>query len=69
MKDWKDVRKNIPTWQDIFMNADTATKRVLVNKLIERIDVKKEIIIIRFKINLNNFFQQSRISNGFGVSE
>lgn len=69
VKDWKDVRKNIPTWQDIFMNADTATKRVLVNKLIERIDVKKEIIIIRFKINLNNFFQQSRISNGFGVSE
>ena len=49
------------------MNADTATKRVLVDKLIERIDITKDDIVIRFKININDFFQQPRISDGFGV--
>lgn len=65
--DWKELREQIPTWQEVFLNADVATKRVLVNKLIERIDVKKDEVIIRFKINLNDFFQQPRISDGFGV--
>lgn len=63
VKDWEDVQKKIPTWQDIFMKADAPTKRVLVNKLIERIDVKKDGIKVRFKINLDNFFSQPRISN------
>ena len=67
--DWKTLREQIPTWQDIFLNADVATKRVLVNKLIERIDVKKDEVVIRFKINLNDFFQQPRMSGEFGVPE
>ena len=65
--DWKMLREQIPTWQDVFLNADTATKRVLVNKLIERIDVKKDEVVIRFKINLNNFLQQPRMSGDHGV--
>lgn len=65
--DWKTLREQIPTWQDVFLNADVATKRVLVNKLIERIDVKKDEVVIRFKINLNDFFQQPRMSGEFGV--
>lgn len=69
INDWEDVKSKIPTWQDIFLNADSATKRVLVNKLIERIDVKKDQVIVRFKVNLNNFFHQPRISDGFGVSQ
>jgi len=48
------LRKSIPTWQDVFLNADSATKRVLVNKLIDRIDVTKEEVIIKFKINLSD---------------
>lgn len=55
MKDWDDLRKKLPTWQEIFLEADEPTKRVLVNKLIERIDVKKNQMVIRFKINLNDF--------------
>ena len=51
-----DLKTKIPTWQDVFLNADTATKRVLVNRLIERIDIKKDEIIIRFKINLDESF-------------
>ena len=54
--DWEDVKNKIPTWHELLLNADTATKRVLVNKLVERIDITKERIVIRFKINLNDFF-------------
>lgn len=67
--EWEDIRNKIPTWTTVFLNADTPTKRVLVNKLVERIDVKKDEIVIRFKINLNDFFQQPRISDDFGVPE
>ena len=67
--EWQELRSQIPTWQEVFMNADTATKRVLVDKLIERIDITKDDIVIRFKININDFFQQPRISDGFGVSQ
>lgn len=61
LNDWEDIRNKIPTWQEVFLNADVATKRVLVNKLVERIDVKKTEVVIRFKINLNDFIPQPRI--------
>ena len=67
INEWEDIKTKIPTWQNVFLNADVETKRVLVNRLIERIDVKKDEVIIRFKINLNDFFHQPRISDGFGV--
>ena len=69
VNEWQELRSQIPTWQEVFMNADTATKRVLVDKLIERIDITKDDIVIRFKININDFFQQPRFSDGFGVSQ
>jgi len=53
--EWEDIKNKIPTWQDVFLNADVATRRVLVNKLVERIDVKKTEVVIRFKINRNDF--------------
>ena len=53
--EWEDKKNKIPTWQDVFLNADVATRRVLVNKLVERIDVKKTEVVIRFKINRNDF--------------
>ena len=51
MQDWEDLRQKIPTWQEIFLHAKTPVKRALVNKLIERIDVKDTEIHIRFKIH------------------
>ena len=69
LKDWEDVRRQIPSWNEILINADTTDKRVLVNQLIERIDITKEEIIIRFKINLSDLFPQSRISNNGVVPE
>lgn len=67
MDDWGNIRSKIPTWQDVFWNADTTTKRVLVNKLIERIDITKDSVNIRFKINLNDFFTLPRITDGSGT--
>ncbi|MBQ7955664.1 MAG: recombinase family protein [Lachnospiraceae bacterium] len=67
--DWEEVKTNIPTWHDMLLNADNTTKRVLVNKLIERIDITDETVVIRFKINLNDFFPQTRISDGFEVQK
>ncbi len=43
-------REQISTWQQVFMEADTHTKRVLINKLIERIDIVEGQIAIRFRI-------------------
>lgn len=60
--DWETLRSKIPTWQEIFLNADTPTKRVLVNKLIERIDITENKVVIRFKINLDNFLIQPRMT-------
>lgn len=67
--DWETLRSKIPTWQEIFLNADTPTKRVLVNKLIERIDMTEDEVVIRFKINLDNFLTQSRMTNNESVPE
>ena len=51
MQDWEELKQKIPTWQEIFLHAKTPVKRALVNKLIERIDVKDTEIHIRFKIH------------------
>lgn len=68
-EDRGDIRKNIPTWQDVFLNADNTTKRVLVNKLIERIDVTEDEVVVRFKINLNDFLNGHRISDDHVVQK
>lgn len=62
-KDWKELKEQIPTWQQIFKEADGQTKRVLVNKLIERIDVTADQIVVRFKINLSDFLIQPRMTS------
>lgn len=54
--------KNVPTWREIFLSADTATKRVLVNKLLERIDITKEMLVMRFQISLDEFLPKSQIT-------
>lgn len=69
MNEWNDLREKIPTWQDVFLNADTPTKRVLVNRLVDKIDIKRDEIVVRFKINLNDFFVQPRMSGDFGVQK
>lgn len=49
-EEWHERKSDIPTWKQVFKEADTQTQRALVNKLIERIDVTDEQIVVRFKI-------------------
>ena len=68
MNDWEEIHQKLPTWKEIFLNADVSRKRVLVNKLIERIDIRKDNINLRFKIDLNEFLH-SRMSMDYEVSK
>lgn len=63
VEEWETLRIKIPTWRDVFLKADIPAKRVLVNKLVERIDITDKQVIIRFKINLDEFLAQPRIIN------
>lgn len=65
--EWSDVQEKNPTWEKLFVNAETQTKRVLVNKLIGRIDVQETQIVMRFKIGLSEYL--CRISSDSGVQE
>ena len=53
-QEWESLRVQMPTWKEVFLEADNATKRVLVNKIIDKIYVKKEEVVIRFKIDLRD---------------
>lgn len=67
--DWEEIKSNIPSWREIFLHADTPTKRVLVNKLIERIDITRERMVVRFKISLDEFLPKSRMNDNHLVPE
>lgn len=66
--DWKELKAKFPTWKQVFEDTDKHTQRVLVNKLVERIDVTEEQIVIRFRINLNDFLPQPRMSGDSGTT-
>lgn len=68
-KNRNPIMSKIPTWREIFLHADTPAKRVLVNKLIERIDITRERIVIRFKISLEDLLPQSRMNDNEVVPE
>lgn len=65
-EDWQNIKDKIPTWRELFFRADTPTKRVLVNKLIERIDITGEQIAVRLRVSPGNLMPQSRMT-GDGV--
>lgn len=67
--EWDSLRMQIPTWKDVFLNADNPTKRVLVNKLIEKISVKEDEVVIRFKININEIRSKALKKSGSMVPE
>ena len=45
-KEWE----KLPTWKSVFLNADTQTKRVIINCLVWRMDIKREEAVVHFKI-------------------
>lgn len=64
---WLNLRQEIPTWQNVLFASDSSSKRVLVNRLIERIEVTRERMVVRFKIDLENFLNLSRMNGDHGV--
>lgn len=53
---WEALEKNPPTWKQLFKEADRQTHRILANKLIEQISIMQGKLVIRLKINLNDFY-------------
>lgn len=47
---WEGREKKLPTWREVFLQGDTATKRMVINQLVERIEVTETELTIRFKI-------------------
>lgn len=69
-KDWEKICKMIPTWKDVFNNADKERKRVLINQIVDKILITNEEITVKFKINIEYPTQpQPRMSDYNVVSE
>lgn len=53
--DREKPQDKIPTWQEIFLNADMEAKRVLANRLVRRIEVRGDEITLYFRIHPEDF--------------
>lgn len=45
----------VPNWKAEFEKADLETKKMLLSTMIDRIEVKADSVVIKFKIQLDNF--------------
>lgn len=61
--DYNTLHEEIPTWKDIVKNADSDTKRVLVNKLIKRIEVKENEVSIEYNYDLRKIADELLLCN------
>lgn len=51
----EELGKRAPTWQQIFLDMAPEAKRVLIQKMVEKIQVTRERIVICFRISLTEF--------------
>ncbi|MCM1387021.1 MAG: recombinase family protein [Bacillus sp. (in: Bacteria)] len=54
----KTKEYDIPTWRQIFLEADKEIQRSLIHKLVERIEADKGNILIRFRIDGRCFYPE-----------
>lgn len=59
-KNRNDICKIIPAWENVFYNADRETKRVLINRIVDKVYITNEEIKIQFKINLENIIKNKK---------
>ena len=62
------IYEMIPTWSETFDKADKETKRVLINKIVDKILITKEKITIKFKIRIDCKKKEPRMSSNEMVS-
>lgn len=65
--DIKDFSNMIPNWREEFEKAPVQTKKVIISNLIERVEVKRDGLRIKFQIG-EDFFQRP-ITSGFSVPQ
>lgn len=53
--EWEGTKNIIISWKDVFKSADKTKKRVLINQLVEKITIKEDEILIKFRVNLDFF--------------
>ena len=53
----------MPKWSEIFKSSDVATKQMILSTLIDKIIVKEDDITIKFKIRLDNFWDEKLLEN------
>ena len=58
MKQFIDL---MPNWSELFEEADTQTKQMLISTLVDKIIVKDEEITIKFKIRLEDYMDNSSL--------
>ena len=58
------VQKLVPVWREVFDSASLEVKKVLLSLLIEKIVVTGKDIDIYFRINMTDFLNRIKYSNG-----
>lgn len=51
-------------WRDEFDSADVVVKRMIINKMVDRIDVSKDGIQMKMNVNLDDFLHRNTIDLG-----
>ncbi len=54
-KDLNRFLSVVPNWKDEFRSADTETRKMLLAMMIDRVEVKNDSVVIKFKIQVDNF--------------
>lgn len=54
-RDFDDFISNIPSWKESFEHFEATAKKVIINKIINRIDVKNNEIKVRLRISFDEF--------------
>ena len=65
-KDIKNIGSMISNWGELFMECSIPERKVMLSKLIERIDVKENDIKIKFKISLEEYMGEKDGRKGIG---
>lgn len=53
----EELKKHIPIWREVFENASTEKKKMMIATVIEKVVVYKDNVEITFKININQFVE------------
>lgn len=65
---WTELHTEFSSWSSVFYHADNHTKKLIINRLINRIEITREEIILQFN-TIAGAEPQPQITGGFGVPE